>query len=76
VGGQDLSYLISDLACMSVHDMPREELMVLREYLEENLGKGPMRASSAPAGYASALITEPNTITVKNRYLIPLNAKR
>ena len=68
-----------------MYDMSRGELLVLREYLEENLGKGFIRASRSPAASPVIFVRKPggglrfcvdyrtlNAITVKNRYPIPL----
>jgi hypothetical protein len=68
-----------------LYDMSREELQVLREYLEENLGKGFIRASKSPAASPVLFVRKPggglrfcvdyralNALTVKNRYPIPL----
>jgi hypothetical protein len=68
-----------------MYDMSRGELLVLREYLEENLGKGFIRASRSPAASPVIFVRKPagglrfcvdyralNGITVKNRYPIPL----
>lgn len=65
--------------------MSRNELLVLREYLEENLGKGFIRASISPAASPVLFVRKPggglrfcvdyrnlNALTVKNRYPIPL----
>lgn len=52
----------------------RYELLVLREYLEENLGKGFIRASRSPAASPVLFVRKPgadyralNAMTVKNR---------
>lgn len=68
-----------------LYDMSRGELLVLREYLEENLGKGFIRASRSPAAAPVLFVRKPggglrfcvdyralNAMTVKNRYPIPL----
>lgn len=68
-----------------LYDMSREELQVLRKELEENLGKGFIRASTSPAASPVLFVRKPggglrfcidyralNAITVKNRYPIPL----
>lgn len=68
-----------------LYDMSRDELLVLREYLEENLGKGFIRASRSPAASPVLFVRKPggglrfcvdyralNALTVKNRYPIPL----
>jgi Retroviral aspartyl protease./Reverse transcriptase (RNA-dependent DNA polymerase). len=68
-----------------LYDMSREELLVLRQYLEENLGKGFIRASRSPAASPVLFVRKPggglrfcvdyralNALTVKNRYPIPL----
>ncbi|KAM3518662.1 hypothetical protein MY4038_010033 [Beauveria bassiana] len=69
-----------------LYDMSRDELLVLREYLEENLGKGFIRASRSPAASPVLFVRKPggglrfcvdyralNALTVKNRYPIPLH---
>lgn len=68
-----------------LYDMSRDELLVLLEYLEENLGKGFIRASRSPAASPVLFVRKPggglrfcvdyralNALTVKNRYPIPL----
>ena len=68
-----------------LYDMSRDELLVLREYLEANLGKGFIRASRSPAASPVLFVRKPggglrfcvdyralNALTVKNRYPIPL----
>jgi hypothetical protein len=65
--------------------MSHEELMVLKEWLEQNLKKGFIRPSSSAAAAPIIFVRKPggglrlcvdyrglNTITVKNRYPIPL----
>lgn len=65
--------------------MTREELIALREWLQDNLSKGFIRASSSPAASPVLFVKKPNgklrlcmdyralnAITVKNRYPIPL----
>jgi hypothetical protein len=66
-------------------DMSKTELPDLKEYLEENLGKGFIRASRSPAASPVVFFRKPggglrfcvdykalNAITIKNRYHIPL----
>jgi hypothetical protein len=68
-----------------LYDMSRDELLLLREYLEENLGKRFIRASRSPAASPVLFVRKPggglrfcvdyralNVLTVKNRYPIPL----
>lgn len=68
-----------------LYDMSRDELLVLREYLEEHLGKGFIRSSRSPAASPVLFVRKPggglrfcvdyralNALTVKNRYPIPL----
>jgi hypothetical protein len=68
-----------------LYDISRDELLVLREYLEKNLGKGFIRASRSPAASPVLFVRKPggglrfcvdyralNALTVKNRYPIPL----
>jgi hypothetical protein len=65
--------------------MSRDELRVLKKYLEDNLTKGFIRASSSPVSSPVLFVRKPggglrlcvdyrrlNAITVKNRYPIPL----
>ena len=65
--------------------MSQNKLKVLRKYLDEYLDKGFIRASSSPIAVLVIFIKKPggglrfyidyqalNTITVKNRYPIPL----
>ena len=65
--------------------MSQNELMVLRKYLDENLSKGFIRASTSPVASPVIFVRKPggglrfcvdyralNAITVKNRYPIPL----
>lgn len=68
-----------------LYDMSRDELLVLREHLEENLGKGFIRSLTSLAAFPVLFVRKPggglrfcvdyralNAITVKNRYPIPL----
>ncbi len=68
-----------------LYGMSRDELLVLKKYLEDNLIKGFIRASSSPAISSVLFVRKPsgglrfcvdyrdlNAITVKNRYLLPL----
>lgn len=65
--------------------MSRDELLVLKKYLEENLAKGFIRVSSSPAATPILFVRKPggglrlyvdyrglNNITIKNRYPLPL----
>ena len=65
--------------------MSREELEVLRKWLDENLEKGWIRRSSSPAGAPALFVKKANgklrfcvdyrglnNITIKNRYPLPL----
>lgn len=68
-----------------LYPMSREELTVLKEWLEENLRKGFIRPSSSPAASPVLFVKKPggglrfcvdyralNAITVKDRYPLPL----
>lgn len=68
-----------------LYDISKDKLLVLREHLEENLGKGFIRSSTSPAASPVLFVRKPggglrfcvdyralNAITVKNRYPIPL----
>ena len=68
-----------------LYGMSREELEVLKKYLEENLDKGFIRASSSPAATPVLFVKKPggglrfcvdyrglNAITIKNKYSLPL----
>ncbi|KAI0992792.1 hypothetical protein K3495_g15392, partial [Podosphaera aphanis] len=68
-----------------LYGMSREELIALKNYIEENLGKGYIRASSSPAGAPVLFVKKKdgslrlcvdyrglNEITIKNRYPLPL----
>lgn len=68
-----------------LYGMTREELTTLRDWLQDNLSKGFIRASSSPAASPVLFVKKSdgglrlcmdyrglNTITVKNRYPIPL----
>ncbi len=65
--------------------MSLDELKVLRKYLDENLSKGFIRASSSPVASPVLFVRKPggglrfcvdyrglNALTIKNRYPIPL----
>ncbi|KAI0993516.1 hypothetical protein K3495_g14669, partial [Podosphaera aphanis] len=67
-----------------LYGMSREELLVLRKYIEENLEKGFIRPSTSPTSSPVLFVKKPNgglrvcvdyralnEITVKNRYPIP-----
>ena len=69
----------------SLYNMSRDELQVLKNYLEEHLAKGFIRASSSPAASPVIFVRKPggglrlcvdyrgiNNLTVKNRYPLPL----
>jgi RNase H-like domain found in reverse transcriptase/Reverse transcriptase (RNA-dependent DNA polymerase)/Retroviral aspartyl protease len=68
-----------------LYSMSEDELLVLRKFLEENLSKGFIRASSSPAASPVLFAKKPggglrfcvdyralNAITIKNRYPLPL----
>lgn len=68
-----------------LYGMSREELKVLNEYIQENLRKGFIKASSSPAGAPVLFVKKAdgtlrlcvdyrglNEITIKNRYPLPL----
>ena len=71
-----------------LYSMSQDELKVLKKYLEENLSKGFIRASSSPAT-SSVLFTRKlegdlqfcvdyrqlNAMTIKNQYFLPLIKK-
>ena len=65
--------------------MSHKELLVLKEYIEENLAKGFIRHSSSPAGAPVLFVKHANgslrfcvyycglnEMTIKNRYHLPL----
>ncbi|KAI0993106.1 hypothetical protein K3495_g15078, partial [Podosphaera aphanis] len=67
-----------------LYGMSREELMVMKKYIKENLEKGFIRPSSSPASSPVLFVKKPggglrfcvdyralNDVTVKNRYPIP-----
>ncbi|SLM41524.1 reverse transcriptase domain protein [Lasallia pustulata] len=69
----------------ALYGMSQDELKVLRKYLDDHLSKGFIRASSSPAAAPVLFVRKPggglrfcvdyqglNTITVKNRYPLPL----
>ena len=68
-----------------LYGMSRNELQVLKKYLEENLSKGFIPASSSPAAAPVLFVKKPggglwfcvnyrglNAFTVKNKYPLPL----
>ena len=68
-----------------LYGMSRDELQVLKKYLEENLSKGFIWASSSPAAALVFFVKKPggglwfcvdyrglNALTVKNKYPLPL----
>jgi len=68
-----------------LYGMSHKELLVLKEYIEENLSKGFIRHSSSPAGAPVLFVKKAdgslrfcvdyrglNEMTVKNRYPLPL----
>ena len=68
-----------------LYSMSRDELVVLKKYLDENLAKGFIRASSSPAASPVIFVKKPggglrlcvdyrglNALTTKNRYPLPL----
>ena len=68
-----------------LYSMSQDELKVLKKYLEENLSKGFIRASSSPAASPVLFARKPggglrfcvdyrqlNAMTIKNRYPLPL----
>jgi len=68
-----------------LYDMSQDELRVLKKYLEDNLAKGFIQASSSPAASSVLFVKKPsgglrfcvdyrglNAMTVKNRYPLPL----
>lgn len=68
-----------------MYGLSPSELEVLKEYIDENLGKGHIRHSKSPAGAPVLFVKKKdgslrlcvdyrglNTITVKNRYPLPL----
>ena len=68
-----------------MYSLSRNELAALREWLDENLSKGFICASSSPAGSPILFVKKPdgslrlcvdhcgiNAGTIKNRYLLPL----
>jgi hypothetical protein len=68
-----------------LYGMSQNELKVLRKYLQENLGKGFIRASRSPAASPVIFVKKPggglrfcvdyrglNAVTIKNRYPLPL----
>lgn len=69
----------------SLYGMSRDELLVLKKYLEDNLRKGFIRASTSSAALPVLFVRKPggglrfcvdyrklNAITIKDRYPIPL----
>ncbi|KAI0993735.1 hypothetical protein K3495_g14450, partial [Podosphaera aphanis] len=68
-----------------MYGMSREELVVLKNYIQENLEKGFIRASTSPAGAPVLFVKKAdgtlrlcvdyrglNELTIKNRYPLPL----
>ena len=68
-----------------LHNMSLEELKVMRKWLDDNLAKGFIRASSSPAALPALFAQKPggglrlcidyrglNAITIKNQYAMPL----
>ena len=68
-----------------LYGMSHKELLVLKEYIEENLAKGFIRHSSSPAGAPVLFVKKSdgslrfcvdyrglNEMTIKNRYPLPL----
>jgi transposase InsO family protein len=71
--------------CRPIYSLSEKELKVLREYLDENQKKGFIRPSTSPAGYPIIFVPKKdgklrlcvdyrqlNSITIKNRYALPL----
>jgi len=71
-----------------IYPLSQTELAALRDFLEENLAKGFIRESKSPAGAPILFVPKKdgglrlcvdyrglNTITVKNRYPLPLITK-
>jgi hypothetical protein len=69
----------------ALYGMTQEELRALKEYIEENLTKGFIQASSSPAGAPVLFVKKAdgslrlcvdyrglNEITIKNQYPLPL----
>ncbi|KAH0604936.1 uncharacterized protein H6S33_004918 [Morchella sextelata] len=65
--------------------MSRDKLIVLKQYIQDNLKKGFIQASSSPAGAPILFVKNAdgtfrlcvdylglNELTIKNRYLLPL----
>lgn len=68
-----------------LYSMSEDELLVLRKFLQENLDKGFIRASTSPAASPVLFVKKPggglrfcvdyralNALTIKNRYPLPL----
>jgi len=75
----------SSLPFSRLYPMSRDELLVLRKYLQENLNKGFIKASSSPVASPVLFVKKPNgglrlcvdyralnALTVKNQYPLPL----
>ena len=75
----------TQLPAEPLYGMSRNELQVLKKYLEENLSKGFIWASFSPAAAPVLFVTKPggglwfcvdysglNALTVKNKYPLPL----
>ena len=67
-----------------LYGMSRDELEVLKKYLEDNLNKRYIQASSSPAAAPVLFVKKPgggirfcvnycglNDLTIKNKYLLP-----
>jgi len=70
---------------MQTYRLTEEQLKELRKYIDKNLEKGHIRPSQSPAGYPILFVPKKdgklrlcvdyrqlNSITVKNRYPLPL----
>ena len=77
--------LRSQLTFEPLYDMSRDELLVLKKYLDDNLIKGFIQASSSPAASPVLFVHKPgdglqfcvdyrglNAIMIKNCYSLPL----
>ena len=75
----------TQLPAGSLYGMSRDELEVLKNYLEDNLSKGYIRASSSHAAAPVLFVKKPgrglwfcvdscglNDLTIKNKYPLPL----
>jgi hypothetical protein len=74
-----------ELKSQYIYSLSEKELQVLREYINENLKKRYIKPSILSARYPVLFVSKPNgklriyvdyrqfnTITVKNRYILPL----